>query len=920
MTATARDEPGVLFELFSADARTAAANLRHGIALISDGGVKPDTVLADLLSAVRSVRSAARIVALEAAARVAVGMEQCLLRVQQQEEAFDTTLTSALLAGAEVIDRMGAAPAASLADFGAQHAEQLAAVVRALDGQLEPAGPVHQAPRLALATRHQEPTLGTAPDAGLLALFKTEAESCVAALNSGLIQLESGSDASLDALMRAAHSFKGALRVVGFVAATRLAHALEDCFVSAQQGTLTLSEHHIDALLKAVDLFSELAHCPVSELPNWHARHAARADALAATLLTLAQGAGKAALGQPNSPLSQAPIASPAARAAPLAPDLKEAAPAAPGSKPAGAGQGVSEERVLRVTASSVNRLMGLAGESLVESRRGQALASTVLRLKRRQTELGILLEKLDTTLGNDAGNGAGVMAEARARTLECRSLLADHLAELEAHARRSDDLSDRLYREALKSRMRPFRDGVQGLPRVARDVARQLGKKVRLEIAGEGTDVDRDVLESLEAPLNHLLRNAIDHGLETPAERVSKGKPELGVLRVVARHHAGMLAITVSDDGAGIDPEKLRTKIVERRLLGAEVAARLSSAEVLEFIFLPGFSTAREVTEISGRGVGLDAVKTAVEAASGTVRVTSEPGKGTQFLLQLPVTRSVLRAVVVEVAGEPYAFPLLRIEQVLRLAAVSVKSIGSVEYAVVNGENVALISAQQVLGLGHGADTSDEVSVVVIGDPKRRYGLVVDKFLGEHDLVVRPLDPRLGKVQDLAAAAILIDGAPALIVDVEDMVRSIEKLAQSGRIDRLGQAAGPARPRKRLLVVDDSITVREAERQLLVNRGYDVAVAVDGVDGYNSVQSAEYDLLIVDIDMPRMNGIDLVRTIRQDSRHAALPIVIVSYKDRDEDRMRGLEAGANQYLTKSSFHDDTLVHVVEDLIGAADA
>jgi two-component system, chemotaxis family, sensor histidine kinase and response regulator WspE len=208
---------------------------------------------------------------------------------------------------------------------------------------------------------------------------------------------------------------------------------------------------------------------------------------------------------------------------------------------------------------------------------------------------------------------------------------------------------------------------------------------------------------------------------------------------------------------------------------------------------------------------------------------------------------------------------------------------------------------------------------VIVLGDRKRRYGVVVDKFLGEHDLVVRPLDRRLGKVQDVAAAAILMDGSVGLIIDVEDVVRSIEKLAQSGRIDRLSHVAG-ARKQKRVLVVDDSITVREVERQLLVHRGYEVDVAVDGVDGWNSVQRSSYDLLIVDVDMPRMNGIDLVRTVRRDARFATLPIVIVSYKDRDEDRMRGLDAGANQYLTKSSFHDDTLVRVVEDLIGAADA
>jgi two-component system sensor histidine kinase and response regulator WspE len=417
------------------------------------------------------------------------------------------------------------------------------------------------------------------------------------------------------------------------------------------------------------------------------------------------------------------------------------------------------------------------------------------------------------------------------------------------------------------------------------------------------------------------LLRNAVDHGIELPAERTSQGKQAQGTVRVEARHHAGVLAITVTDDGRGIDPEALRARIVEKNLLNSGVALNLSSPELLEFIFLPGFSTARGVTEISGRGVGLDAVRTTVEAASGTVRVTSEFGKGTTFHLQLPVTRSVMRAVVTEIAGEAYAFPLLRIERILRVARGDVKTLGGLQYFVLDEQNVALISAQQVLGFGADTAAAEELCVVVIGGRAHRYGVVVDKFLGEHDLVVRPLDARLGKVQDVAAAAILMNGSPALILDVEDMVQSIQKLAQAGRIDKLsaGHAPSSARARKRILVVDDSITVREAERQLLVNRGYEVDVAVDGMDGWNSVRSGRYDLVISDINMPRMNGIELVRAIKQDQGLSATPVVIVSYKDRPEDRERGLDAGANYYLTKSSFHDETLVDAVEDLIGSAE-
>jgi two-component system sensor histidine kinase and response regulator WspE len=461
----------------------------------------------------------------------------------------------------------------------------------------------------------------------------------------------------------------------------------------------------------------------------------------------------------------------------------------------------------------------------------------------------------------------------------------------------------------------------VQGLPRLVRDLARQLGKNVQLEIQGETTEVDRDILEKLDAPLNHLVRNALDHGFETPAERQAAGKPETGRLRVEAAHSAGLLSITVADDGRGIDVEQVRRKIVERGLAGADIADKLSAAEVLEFLFLPGFSTATTVTEISGRGVGLDVVHARVQSVGGQVHIDSEPARGTTFRVQLPVTLSVLRAVVVKIAGEPYAFPHNRIDRLIRIARSELHSLENRQYFEVDGQNVGTVMARQVLRLEGPEEPGEDLLVVLFGDRKSRCGLVVDALLGEQDLVVRPLDRRLGKVPNLHAAAILDDGSPVLIVDPDDLRRSIEKLLQGGRLQRANESAAPAEERRpnRVLVVDDSITVREVERQLLANQGYLVEVAVDGMEGWNLVREGRFDLVVSDIDMPRLNGLELVRRIKADSRLQRLPVIIVSYKDRDEDRLLGLEAGANYYLTKSSFHDDTLIRAVRELIGNAE-
>ena len=468
---------------------------------------------------------------------------------------------------------------------------------------------------------------------------------------------------------------------------------------------------------------------------------------------------------------------------------------------------------------------------------------------------------------------------------------------------------------------MRPFAEGVRGYPRLARELSRDLGKQARIEVRGEATGVDRDILEKLDAPLTHLIRNALDHAIEAPDERQRAGKDPTGTIRLEARHTAGMLQVVVADDGRGIDLDALRAKVVARGLATEVMAGRLTEAELLEFLFLPGFSTKEAVTEVSGRGVGLDVVQDMVRTVGGIVRVGSKRGRGTRFTLQLPITMSVIRALLVRVAGEPYAFPLNRIDRIIRIARADLRLLEGRSHFLIGEDLVGVVDAVEVFGFAEPGNRADTLPVVVVADRGLRFGLVVEEFLGERDLEVRPLDPRLNKPPDINSASVLDDGWPVLIVDVEDLVRSVDNMLGGRRLKALTATSGGDKARreaKRILVVDDSITVRELERQLLEGRGYQVHVAVDGVDGWNAVRVGDYHLVISDVDMPRMDGITLVRSIKQDPRLRSTPVVIVSYKDREEDRMRGLDAGADGYLTKSSFHDRTFLDAVSDLIGEA--
>ncbi|HDR8985356.1 TPA: hybrid sensor histidine kinase/response regulator [Burkholderia vietnamiensis] len=848
----------------------------------------------------------------------------------------------------------------------------------------------------------------------LLELYREETRTQTQALSERLLVLEAREPdaAALDACMRAAHSLKGAARIVGVPPGVDIAGRMEECFVAAQAGAIALSAAHVDVLLAGVDLLLRVAD------PDAPPVSAAEIDAfaLALTSADAAQAVPVAPASAPvSAPTSAAPqrgydgavnepvdagaatpphaaqpyVAQPYATSAHATPPHAEqpyatppyaAAPhatpphstpphatppyvAQPDATPARAMQPHAEQphatppnatsahatpphatpppatdpthaaqaaatatatataAMRRVRADTLNRLLSLSGESLVESRWLKPFAESMLRVKRAQRDAARSLDLLYERFADDLDAGAlASMNEVRHMLNDLQRALAERMDEFDRFERRSTHIAEQLYDEALQCRMRPFGDATRAYPRIVRDLARSLGKQVRFSIVGEGTQVDRDILDLLDAPLGHLLRNAIDHGVEPPDVRRARGKPADARVTLEARHSAGSLLVSVIDDGPGVDLDALRAAVVRQRLTDDETAARLSDAELLEFLLLPGFSMRDAVTDVSGRGVGLDAVQEMVRGVRGAVRIFNEPGVGMRFVLQLPLTLSVIRSLLVEVGGEPYAFPLAHVRRTLELAHDDIDVLEGQPHFPFDGRRAGLVAAHQLLDAGASDAARATTAVVVVGGEPELYGVAVDRFLGERMLVVQPLDSRLHKIQNIAAGALLENGDPVLIVDVEDLIRSVDKLVRGGQLATLSRDPQRAlgERRRRVLVVDDSLTVRELERKLLEKRGYDVTVAVDGMDGWNAVRSDAFDLVVTDVDMPRMDGIELVMLIKGDPALKRVPVMIVSYKDRDEDRRRGLDAGADYYLAKSSFHDEALLDAVHDLIGDA--
>ncbi len=745
-------------------------------------------------------------------------------------------------------------------------------------------------------TPSNKPLFSTADniDSDMFILFCTELKNSIESINNHLFELSDDDEKALESMMRAAHSIKGAARMIGIDAVVKLSHSMEDIFVAAQNKNLILNTKSIDQIFICNDILLEIESISVNEVSNWSNKHAPTIAKLINTLENILSGEDIEVF-KPDSQI-----------------DIKQA------DTTTDTG---TNDSMVKVSTNRINKLVSLSGELLVSTNWVEEHARSLKNLKRKHNEIHKLLYELQnlTNTLNHSEEEKKLILDIQNKSENLRDSLSDQLTNVDNFERRSTSINSQINHEIIASRMRPFKDNTQGYKRMVRDISNSLNKKVKLEIEGLDTPVDRDILEKLDAPLNHMIRNSIDHGIEMPEERIQLGKPEFGTILIRASHQSGRLKIQIKDDGKGINIEEIRDKVLHKKLVNKSMAENLSKSELLDFIFLPAFSTRSEVTELSGRGVGLDIVHSALQEIRGKLHADTELGKGMEINMELPLTLSVIRSLIVSLNNELYAFPLAKIQSLISVDKEDISVFEDKQYISIEDKHIGLIHCSQILGIKHIPPTTNKIPIIIIGDWNVSYGIVVDELIGEKKLALRQLNKKLGKIKDISAAAITDDGDPVLILDVDDLQQSIIDIINGKDIYKVGYNSqlNPVKV-KRVLVVDDSLTVREIEKKLLEAKGYSVDIAIDGVDGWNTVRNVKYDLIISDIDMPRMNGIELITMIKNDSTLRNIPVMMVSYKDRDEDRQKGLEAGADYYLTKGSFHDDTLIDAVIDLIGEA--
>ena len=905
-----------MLDLFATEVQNHGASLMD-ILLNFENIETADSDLDTLMRAAHSIKGAAKLVNVESAVSLAHAMEDCFVGAQRGELNIDAKTIDLFIQAVDMLIGISALSVEQHENPDATFQQEFDALVESLR-ELGAAKPASDTPTRDTVSGDREvfeaDDISFAPaeniDPDMLDLFATELENNIETLSNGLLHIEENPQdiKQLEKLMRASHSTKGAARLVGIDAIVKLAHAMEDLFVAAQAGSIKINEASTDVLLQCLDVLKQVRHLSSTEHAAWTQQNTPELRRLINQLRQISRGL-QVSVGTPDAGNDDVSHNAGNKNEPPEKLETQNSSR-------------LNTDAVVRVSASRINHLMSLGGELSVTSSWVSQHSSNMLNLKRKHNDMIDAIDRLRTIMEGDniSELQRELLSSIQLKAEEYRDSLTSSIISLDEYDRRSGNLTNRLNHEIIASRMRPFRDGTQGYRRMVRDIARSLNKKVRLVIAGEDTQVDRDILEKIDAPINHMIRNAIDHGIESPEERISAGKNEYGTIRLEASHSGGRLSIVVEDDGRGVDTETIRNRVLQKNLVNKTMAEKLSESELLDFLFLPAFSTRDEVTEISGRGVGLDVVHSALQEMRGKLHSSTTPGRGMHINMELPLTLSVVRSLLVEINQELYAFPLASIHNIVKVEKSDIFVLEDKQYISIDDHHIGLIHCAQILGLTNETASNDYLSVVVIGDWNHLYGVVVDNLHGERGLALRPLNSRLGKVKDVSAAAITDDGSPVLVFDIDDLIQSIQDIISGRNIIKVGREFNLQDAAiKRVLVVDDSLTVREVEKKLLESRGYVVDVAVDGVDAWNTVRSGKYKLVISDIDMPRMNGIELIKLIKADAALRGTPVMMVSYKDRPEDKQKGLEAGADYYLTKGSFHDQTLVEAVRDLIGDAD-
>lgn len=720
-------------------------------------------------------------------------------------------------------------------------------------------------------------------DPMLRELFRTESDEHLQRLDEVLLQLEKTPQepALLEEAFREAHSMKGATRMLGLSALQVLTHKLEDELNVARRGASQLDPGRIGTLLQQVAEIRLQVQQTVGE------------GAPAVSRQTPAPAPATTPVGVPVSTPATAPAA--AAVSAPVAPARAPEAVVPP-----------LQVDTVRVDTRKLDELLTHSGELVVMR----------TRVKRRLTDIDALLDDIIRAAQTSSADQAANLAQFEKSLRRIRRAHADDSDRLER-------LSSALDGAVRQVRLLPLAQVFRPFARMVHDLAREQGKEIALHTEGEETTVDKRMLEGLKDPLMHMLRNAIAHGIEPPAQRVAAGKPGCGCIRLQASQQAGKVVITLSDDGRGLDLAAIRATALRRGLASPQELAAMDHDQLHRLILAPGFSTNDFVTDIAGRGVGMDVVRANLEQLKGWLAIESVAAGGTTFTLTLPATLATLQLLLVEVRGLCFGLPIDVVVASQTLAPSGIFSVQGRPTVLHRGTPVPVLQLAEVLELqgspqtAPAAATDGSLICVFLQLGQQTFGVFVDALLDQQEVVLKPSSPLVQGLPHFQGATILNSGVMCTVLKPADLLAAVPRASLPGAVGVVGAGPGSqTRRRKLILLAEDSITTRAQEVRILEGAGYDVVAATDGQDAYAKLGTRPFDALVSDINMPRMDGLELASKVRAVAQYADLPIILVTSLASDEDKRRGLEIGANAYITKPEFDQSILLDCLERLVG----
>ncbi|QXM09818.1 response regulator [Geomonas subterranea] len=752
----------------------------------------------------------------------------------------------------------------------------------------------------------------------LLATFELEAREHLGELSSLLLSLERETEAAgrnplLEAIFRRVHTLKGAAHAVNFPDVALACQRLEDVLAGLKRGDLALGLEQFDSLHASVNALSDGLFRGLSAAAALPAPSPEESPPLPAPpTRAVPHEAPEVTVSQRRqvaTPVQPRPTPPPPARV----PGGKPAAPPPAATRPQG-------DETVRVSARLLEELL-LQSEELVSAKLSasalhEELAAAAAELAQRHGERSRAHETARRGVKGAGGREAAlcVLLEQSChaeRQLEGRLRLLEKSAD--KHLRSLQSMLDPLLEEMKKLQLLPGATVCEPFAKLVRDLSRELGKEADFTCLGGEVELDRRILAELREPLLHLVRNMVDHGIEEPREREAAGKPARGSIRAEIRlQDANRAELILEDDGRGIDIDRVKAAALRLETAPADLLERMSDHDALQLVFESGLSTSTSVGSVSGRGVGLAIVRQSLERLGGHVTVSSTPGAGTAFRLVFPLSFARMRGLLVQVSGRDCVIPAASVELSARVAPDGVKRVENRDTVLVNGELVALVSLGRILEVPRSAPGPEQgPCFVVLHAGEKRIAFAVDQVLGVQEILVKPLGRQLSRVRNVAGATILGNGRVVPVLNVADLFRS----ALLVDAPALPSPTPVAQARQvSVLVAEDSITSRTLLKNILESAGYDVRTAVDGMDALSQLRAGSCDVVVSDIEMPRMDGFQLTAAIRADAKLSALPVILVTGLESRGDRERGIDVGASAYLVKSSFDQANLIEVIQKL------